>query len=69
MKRFKYEQYDYDFLCGMLSKKQRESLQIVLNRFIGCPNTEMTRYEVKYAIECWLRKNDIKLDKDIEISF
>lgn len=69
MKRFKYEQYDYDFLCGMLSKKQRESLQIVLNRFIGCPNTEATRFATKMAVDDWIIRNNIKLKEGIEITF
>ena len=69
MKKFKYEQYDYAFLYGMLSKKQQESLQMVLNRFIGCPNTEMTRYEAKYAVEAWLRENNIKIDGELKLDF
>ena len=61
MKKFEYKQYDYSFLYGILTENQRKSLQEVLNRFIGCPNTEMTRYEIKYAVEGWLRMNNIEL--------
>ena len=42
MKKFKYEQYDYAFLYSLLAESQRESLQSVLSRFIGYPNTEAT---------------------------
>lgn len=67
MKKFEYEQYDYSFLYGILTEKQRKSLQEVLNGFIGCPNTEMTRYELKHAVDEWLRMNNIKLTEHIEI--
>ena len=69
MKKFKYEQYDYAFLYGLLTEEQRESLQSVLKRFIGCPNTEATRFATKMAVEDWIKRNNIKLKEDIEISF
>ena len=69
MKKFNYEQYDYSFLYGLLTEKQRESLQTVLNQFIGYPNTEMTRCAVKSAVEMWMMKNDINPKSKIEISY
>jgi hypothetical protein len=69
MKKFKYEQYDYSFLYSLLTEEQRESLQSVLKRFIGCPNTEATRFATKMAVEDWIKRNNIKLKEDIEISF
>ncbi len=69
MKKFEYEQYDYAFLYGLLTKKQQESLQGVLNRFIGYPNTEATRREAKYAVEAWVRENNIKIDGELKLNF
>ncbi len=69
MKKFKYEQYDYAFLYGMLTEKQKESLNEVLERFIGYPNTESTRFAAKMAIEDWIRRNDIKIDGELKLNF
>ena len=69
MKKFKYDKYDYSFFYGLLTESQRESLQNVLNRFIGRPNTEVTRLVIKMAVEDWIKRNNIKLKGNIEISF
>ena len=68
MKKFNYEQYDYSFLYGILTKKQREEVDNILNQFIGYPNTEFTRMTVKMAIDNWLKINNIEVDK-FEISY
>lgn len=68
MNKFVYEQYDYSFLYGLLTKKQREEVEGILNQFIGYPNTESTRMAVKMAIDNWLKINKIDIDK-LEISY
>lgn len=68
MKKFNYEQYDYSFLYELLTKKQREELENILNQFIGYPNTESTRMAVKMAIDNFLKINEIYIDK-LEISY
>lgn len=68
MKKFNYEQYDYSFLYELLTKKQREEVEGILNQFIGYPNTESTRMAVKMAIDNWLKINKIDIDK-LEISY
>ena len=69
MKKFNYEQYDYSFLYGLLTEKQRESLQIVLNQFIGYPNTEMTRCAVRFSVEMWMIKNDKRTKSQIATKY
>lgn len=69
MKKFKYEQYDYAFLYSLLTESQRESLKSVLSRFIGCPNTEATRFATKMAVDDWIKRNNIKLKESIKITF
>ena len=69
MKKFKYEQYDYAFLYSLLTESQRESLQSVLSRFIGYPNTEATIFATKMAVDDWIIRNNIKLKEGIEITF
>jgi hypothetical protein len=68
MKKFNYEQYDYSFLYGILTKKQREEAENILNQFIGYPNTESTRMAIKMAIDNWLKINNIEVNK-FEISY
>ena len=60
MKQFEYQKYDYSFLFGLLNEKQREEVQGILNRFIGRPNTEQTRFEFKTLLENWMIVNNIK---------
>jgi len=69
MKKFEYERYDYSFLYGFLTEKQRESLQDVLNQYIGYPNNEATRCAVKMAVETWLIKNDINITDKLKIEY
>jgi len=66
MKGFNYEHYDYAFLYGRLTKKQEESIQRILDTFIGYPNNEMTRTAVKLAVDAWLKQNNIELNYTIE---
>ena len=69
MKKFNYEQYDYSFLYGLLTKKQREEVENILNQFIGYPNTESTRMAIKMAIENWINVNNINIKGKIEINY
>lgn len=69
MKKYEYERYDYAFLYGLLTDKQRESLQEVLNRFIGYPNNESTKNAVKMAVDAWLIENDINIKGKIKIEY
>ena len=67
MKKFAYEAYDYRFLFDALTKEQRESLEAVLNQYIGCVNNEMTREAVKQSIYMWAMQNNLEIDiKKIE---
>ena len=68
MKKFNYQQYDYSFLYDILTKKQKEELESILNQFIGFPNTERTRMEVKMTIDNWMKINNILIDK-LEINY
>lgn len=68
MKKFNYQQYDYSFLYDILTKKQKEELESILNQFIGFPDTERTRMEVKMAIDNWMKINNILIDK-LEINY
>jgi len=69
MKKFKYEQYDYAFLYGLLTESQRESLQSILNRFIGYPNTDATRIATQMAVDDWIMKNNIQIKNKLEVEF
>lgn len=60
MKGYKYEKYDYCFLYGFLTKKQKEEIQSILDKYIGYPNTHITRNAVKNEIDMWLKINNIK---------
>ena len=62
MKQFEYQKYDYSFLYGLLTKKQQEEVQGLLNRFIGKPNTEQTRFELKTLLENWMIVNNIDVN-------
>ena len=62
MKQFEYQKYDYSFLFGLLNEKQREEVQEILNRFIGKPNTEQTRFELKTLLENWMIVNNIDVN-------
>jgi hypothetical protein len=68
MKKFNYQQYDYSFLYDILTKKQKEELESILNQFIGFPDTERTRMEVKMTIDNWMKINNILIDK-LEINY
>ena len=68
MKKFNYQQYDYSFLYDILTKKQKEELESILNKFIGFPDTERTRMEVKMTIDNWMKINNILIDK-LEINY
>ena len=69
MKKFVYEKYDYAFLYGLLTEAQEESLQKVLDKFIGYPNTEATRHAVEMAVELWLIENNISLTDKYKIEY
>ena len=69
MKKFKYEQYDYAFLYGLLTESQRESLQSILNMFISLPNTEATRIATQMAVDDWIMKNNIQIKNKLEVEF
>lgn len=67
MKKFVYEAYDYRFLIDALTKEQRESLETVLNQYIGCANNEIARESVKQSIYMWAMRNNLEIDiKKIE---
>ena len=69
MKKFKYEQYDYSFLYGLLTESQMESLQSVLSRFISLPNTEATRLAAQVAVDDWIMKNSIQIKHKLKVEF
>ena len=69
MKKFKYEQYDYAFLYGLLTESQMESLQSVLSRFINYPNTEATRIAAQIAVDDWIIKNNIQIKHKLKVEF
>lgn len=69
MKKFKYERYDYAFLYSLLTESQRESLQSILSRFIGYPNTEETRFAAQMAIDDWIMKNNIQIKYKLKVEF
>lgn len=69
MKGFNYERYDYAFLYGRLTKKQEESIQRILDTFIGHPNNEMTRTAVKLAVDAWLKQNSVELKGNYIIEY
>lgn len=67
MKDYKYEKYDYSFLYGLLTEKQKEGLQAVLDKFIGYPINKETKQAVEWAVEEWIFNNtnikgNIKID-------
>ena len=60
MKKFKYEKYDYAFLYGLLTEEQRKEVQSILDKFIGCPNNEVTRCAIEVALNMWMIEKNIK---------
>ena len=67
MKKYAYEAYDYRFLFDTLTTEQRESLELVLNKYIGCVNNSITREAVKQTILMWAERNNLEIDiKNIE---
>jgi LPS O-antigen subunit length determinant protein (WzzB/FepE family) len=67
MKKFKYEKYDYAFLYGLLTEEQRKEVQSILDRFIGYPNNEATRYAIEDALNAWIIENNI-IENNINIA-
>ena len=69
MKKFKYEKYDYAFLYGLLTEEQRKEVQSILDRFIGYPNNEATRYAIEDALNMWIMVNNINITGKLEINY
>ena len=62
MKNYKYEQYDYSFLYSLLTDKQKEEIQSILDKYIGYPNTQTTRRAVECEIDMWFKMNNINIE-------
>lgn len=69
MKKFQYEKYDYAFLYGFLTEKQREEAESILNQFIGYPNNEATRNAVEFALNRWIYENNINIKGKLKIEY